>query len=320
MPGAFAHITAVNLALTTPSLIQLSHPIEAINALNNYHNFLELGCVSPDLPYLKLADRAQNRWADKMHHQHVGDLLRTLIKRVQKTQGEEQEKLFAWLSGYLAHVVTDITIHPVIETQVGHYATNKLQHRLCEMNQDAYIWQRMQLGEIGSRERISNSLGSCIDSADPQKLDSSITSHWELALLDIFNLHYWNTKPEINAWFRGFKKVVDLVEDQYRLFPFSRHVAALLGLTYPTITNIDRQFIYNLVTPNGVQHYDQVFDRAISNIRYYQQALVNAVYANGTVDMFLNWNLDTGENPTGQLTAWDHQSPIFPKSAGRLFM
>jgi hypothetical protein len=304
MPGAFAHITAVNLAFTESYFDKLTLPLVAKNALRKYQNYLELGCVSPDLPYLKLADRVQNRWADKMHHQHVGDMIRALIRQVQHTRGEEQDKLFAWVSGYLSHVIADITIHPVIEKRVGHYAANKLQHRLCEMHQDAYIWQRMGLGEIGSRERISNSLGSCINGDDKQKLDRLITHHWEQALRDVFNLSYWHSEPEIDAWFRGFKKVVDLVEDQYRLFPFSRHVAALLGLTYPTVDQIDLSFIHQLHTPHGLASYDKVFNLAVANIQHYQQQLAAAVYADGRVDLFLNWNLDTGESPIGQLSAW----------------
>lgn len=54
MPGAFAHITAVNEASANNALMKLNIPQEAKKALAQNKRYLELGCVSPDYPYLAL--------------------------------------------------------------------------------------------------------------------------------------------------------------------------------------------------------------------------------------------------------------------------
>lgn len=59
------------------------------------------------------------------------------------------------------HVAADITVHPVVELKVGPYAQNQTAHRTCEMNQDAFIWQRLNLGELGYADRVQQNIGSC---------------------------------------------------------------------------------------------------------------------------------------------------------------
>ncbi|TOO01053.1 hypothetical protein CGH44_23105, partial [Vibrio parahaemolyticus] len=63
MPGAFAHITAVNFAISNSNLKSLNMSKKAKLALSRNQKFVELGCVSPDFPYLKLGSPDQNEWA-----------------------------------------------------------------------------------------------------------------------------------------------------------------------------------------------------------------------------------------------------------------
>ncbi|SHO58955.1 zinc dependent phospholipase C family protein [Vibrio quintilis] len=305
MPGAFAHIVAVNQAFCDQNL-KTTFPSRIRRILTVYQRYTELGAVSPDFPYLKITDSHQAEWANRMHYQQVGVLLLRMIERVRQMSGEPQDRAFAWLSGFLAHVITDITIHPVIELKVGHYAQNKIQHRQCEMHQDAFIWQRMGMGHIGSIERMSRHLLHCADVSSPQQLDQSIQHLWYASLLDVFGES--EAAPDINGWFRGFVRVIGLVEDQYRLFPFSRHVAAFLGLVYPETDKIESDYIDRLPTPFGYQHYDQVFDFAVSHILEYQALLSEAVFHDGRVNWLKNWNLDTGYSEEGELTVWQKQS------------
>ncbi|MBF4390994.1 zinc dependent phospholipase C family protein, partial [Vibrio anguillarum] len=95
MPGAFAHITAVNFAISNSNLKSLNMPKKAKLALSRNQKFVELGCVSPDFPYLKLGSPDQNEWADKMHYEKVGVLIRKAILLVKNLSGEDQEKAFA---------------------------------------------------------------------------------------------------------------------------------------------------------------------------------------------------------------------------------
>ncbi|GAL08890.1 hypothetical protein JCM19237_730 [Photobacterium aphoticum] len=65
MPGAFAHITAVNVAAANTALRQLDIPRHAKKVLSQYKKYLELGCVSPDYPYLAILNGPQNQWRMK---------------------------------------------------------------------------------------------------------------------------------------------------------------------------------------------------------------------------------------------------------------
>ncbi|CAM3715368.1 hypothetical protein VA7868_02397 [Vibrio aerogenes CECT 7868] len=305
MPGAFAHIVAVNQAFSDKNL-KTFFPSRIRRMLTVYQRYTELGAVSPDFPYLQISDTQQAEWANRMHYQQVGVLLLRMIEQVRQMEGEPQERAFAWLSGFLAHVITDITIHPVIELKVGHYTQNKLRHRQCEMHQDAFIWQRMGMGHIGSVERMSRHLLHCADVSSSRQLDQSIKRIWLSSLQSVFGEE--EVTPDIDGWFNGFVRVIGLVEDQYRLFPFSRHVAAFLGLVYPDTDKIDSGYIQQLPTPSGYQHYDQVFDFAVNHILEYQSLLSEAVFHHGRVDWLKNWNLDTGHCEEGMLTVWGKSS------------
>lgn len=304
MPGAFAHITAVNFAMANSNLKSLAMPRKAKSAISRNQKFVELGCVSPDYPYLKLGDADQNEWADKMHYEKVGVLIKKAIVLVKNLSDTDQEKAFSWLCGFVAHVVSDITIHPVVELRVGPYHENAKEHRICEMNQDAYIWPKLNLGEIGYADRVKINIGSCVDPENQSNLDGIIHDLWITCLTEVFPEKSHSCPPEINEWHKGFQRIVDNAEEAYRLFPFARHVAAEQGLVYPSLDDVDQSYIKNLETPCGIENYDSIFERATGNIQQYWCHLANAVFAEGRVDMFLDWNLDTGRCESGTLTAW----------------
>ena len=133
MPGAYAHITMVNVLAESARLEGLGFSNAAASGLLRYFKFCELGAVSPDYPYLVVGDSAAAKWADLMHYERTGDVLRAGISGVKTLSGDKRDRAFAWLLGYLAHVATDVTIHPVVELKVGEYAQNKTAHRVCEM-------------------------------------------------------------------------------------------------------------------------------------------------------------------------------------------
>lgn len=303
MPGAFSHLTAVQSASVTTSLRELTTmPNRAKLILTSNQNYLELGCVSPDYPYLAVGDAQQNRWADLMHYEKTGEVIKYAIAQVKVLSGAEQDKAFAWLCGYTAHVIADITIHPVVELKVGPYEQNQSAHRICEMNQDAYIWQRLNLGQIGHADRVKQSIGSCTDNSG--KLDPLIKDIWSKCLTLTHPEEASNNQANFDKWHSGFQFIVDNVDEGHRLFPFARHVAAKYGVVYPNDDEVNTEYIENLETPKGVEHYDQVFDRAVSNIQKYWCVVANAVFEDGDVGEILNWNLDTGKCPEGKLTAW----------------
>ena len=72
MPGSYAHITLVNQASEKrgPQKI-IGFPREAVRCCWPTAEFLELGCISPDYPYLDVISGDLKKWADSMHYTHT---------------------------------------------------------------------------------------------------------------------------------------------------------------------------------------------------------------------------------------------------------
>ncbi|MEI8593007.1 zinc dependent phospholipase C family protein [Photobacterium sp. Hal280] len=305
MPGAFAHISTVDKASENTALRNLNVPKHVKKTLSQYKAFLEFGCVSPDYPYLAIGNHAQNKWADEMHYNEVGKFIATLIDLIKQLDAPHQEKAFAWLCGFVAHVAADITIHPVVELKVGPYSENAKDHRICEMHQDTYIWHKvMNLGNIGLADRVKENIGSCVDDNDDDAIDLIIHDVWQTALVAVYPHYAQECTPDINRWHHGFQTVVNHAEESHKLFAWARHVASAQGLTYPLPEEVNSEFIEGLQTPHGIQHYDEIFDRAVSTIQLFWEKTAEAVFDNGDTDFFKNWNLDTGYCESGVLTAW----------------
>lgn len=311
MPGAYAHITLVN---------QLREPIQlesipgfvgdAITSVLDHFKFCELGAVSPDYPYLGLGNRGATQWADRMHYEYTGDMIKSGVRCVvSMPNGEPRRKAFAWLLGYAAHVAADVTIHPIVELKVGPYTQNKTAHRICEMNQDAYIFQRLNLGEIGLAEHLDSGIWGCCDTPDSGNLDSAIADLWRTMLKECHPSPFRSCPPNLDAWHQGFRNIVDNVaEEGGSLFPFARHLAVNSGVTYPASGEIDQQYIQALNTPyhQHTMHYGEIFDRAIENVKIVWSLIARGIsqadqaYTTGIG----NWNLDTGRDDKNKLVFW----------------
>jgi hypothetical protein len=306
MPGAYAHITLVNLNREPARLESRGFSSEAIVSLLDYFRFCELGAVSPDYPYLDITRPDSCHWADRVHYEKTGDMIKTGINLVRKLDGIRQQKAFSWLLGYTSHVITDVTIHPVIELKVGEYQKNKDKHRICEMHQDAYIFQRLNLGEVGLAEHLDSGIWGCCDKPDSGKLDLAIESIWASMLGSCYPDAYQTNPPLIDNWHGAFKFVVDKAEEGNRLPPFARHVAVNIGLTYPAVADLDNQYLKALATPSGPMDYDQIFDRAMANVLSVWSSIANAVFKNDNAYLtgISNWNLDTGKDASGTYAYW----------------
>lgn len=308
MPGAFAHLTLVN-EMRTPAQVRamgLSKPAAA--ALNDWLGYVELGAVSPDYPYLAIANGNAARWADLMHYERTGDMLQALIAAVGRLDGTSRAKGFAWMCGYLAHVAADVTIHPVVELKVGPYAENKKAHRICEMHQDAYIWhKRMNLGEVGLCEHLDHGIRRCSDKGGG--LDPTVKAVWVRALRDVHPDEAKTNPPDPDKWHAAFAAMVDHIgEEGNKLAPIARHVAVDCGLTYPAPVKVDRaQYIDRLATPGGgTATYDEIFARAMKSVGQSWQAADRAVFARDEAAprFFGHWNLDTGRDENDELVFW----------------
>jgi hypothetical protein len=298
MPGAYAHIAAVNVARETEPMEAAGVDPVAISAVLDYLNYCELGSVSPDYPYLDLFHPAQADWADAMHYTRTGALLQAGVRRVAGMSGERQRKCLAWLLGFAAHVTTDTTIHPVIELKVGPYEENKQAHRECEMHQDVFIFERRMSLELDYAEYIDTHISKCVSKDQPERLDEDVAQLW-VAMLSEVHPTLANTEPPTpDAWHRGFRLGVDkLAESGRRLVPIARHVTRRLSLTYPLLHEVNPTYLALTTPDGGTMKYEQIFDKAVANVRKQWHTLSQGVLRGDRAYLSLgDWNLDTGKD------------------------
>ncbi len=309
MSGAYTHITLENVMAEPERLEGIpDFPEDAIVTILDFFKFCELGAVSPDYPYLALDDSGAAVWADEMHYTRTGEMIHSGINHLREMEGEAQQKGLAWLLGYAAHVATDVTIHPVVMKKVGPYEENKSGHRICEMNMDAYIFQRLNLGDIGLSEHLDSGIAMCGDPDDPDLLDPDVKGLWEKMFQDIYPDEFESNPPDIDKWHRRFKVMVgDIASSGNILMPIARHVAANKGLVYPLKDEVDMEYIEDLETPESPIHFDDLFDRAVTNIEGMWSLVARAVLAgdDSYLEQIGNWNLDTGRDENDQLVYWE---------------
>lgn len=313
MPGGYAHITLVN-TMRELTDTHADIPTNVKIATGDYLNFCELGGVSPDYPYLDVLDTDAASWADLMHYVRTGDMIRAGVERVSAMHGAEQSKCLAWLLGYAAHVAADVTIHPIVELKVGPYHGNEKAHRVCEMHQDAYIYQRLGLDNVGLSEHLDktqNGLRACHHPEDEHRIDASIHNLWNAMLKTVHPGAHRQNGPDIDSWHAHFGPIVDKIEEGSALPAFARHVAVNAGMTYPEPGEVDLvEFIESLETPQGPMHYDAIFDKTRENIARVW-AWIGQDVAAGTLDNVSaigEWNLDTGRDETQTLVFWPSTS------------
>jgi len=295
MPATYAHIMIVKSLAHSSILDSKNFPESAITAILDNIAFAELGAISPDYPYLG----GGKLWADNMHYRETGEIIKNGISRLKAVK---DDTLFTWLLGYAAHVITDITIHPIVEKKVGDYDSHPKEHRICEMNQDVYIHQQIMGCALQNSEVLKNLLSYC---SEGDRLNTKISCFWATILKDTYPGDYHRNQPEIDKWHNGFRFAVAKIAST-NCCPI-RETAEKAGLVYskkPDMTYID-----SLATPlNTVINYDTAFERARENVIDKWLEIAQAVYANDMdyLASIKNWNLDTGKiTGTTQSEYWE---------------
>lgn len=312
MPGGYAHITLVN---------QMRELVDADDAIpvnvkvvtGRFLGYCELGGVSPDYPYLDILHSDAASWADLMHYTRTTDMIRAGVERLWPMTGAQQQKCLAWLLGYAAHVTADVTIHPIVELKVGEYKGHEKEHRICEMHQDAYIYdKKMGLGQVGLANHLkkrNNGIMACHRIDDEKRIDGDLFDLWNGMLQDVHPGAHKLNPPDIDSWHAKFGPIVDKIENGASLPAFARHVAVNAGLTYPTPGEVDMaEYIEDLETPEGPMHYEAIYQRARENIAKMWSWIGHDVGAQ-RIDHLANlseWDLDTGKDETGKLVFWDN--------------
>jgi hypothetical protein len=301
MAGAFTHMAVVSKARGA-----FANGSDLKKCMQTNLHFLTLGSVSPDAPYLSLTERA---WADTMHYEETNGIVHHGLKLLIGVEEKDEAwwSKLAWLLGYISHLVTDATIHPIVEALVGPYKNpdSHTPHRICEMVHDVMIMKEVKNLELAGSE-YADLLRACQD--DPSF--EAVCGFWE----DAARLAY-PEKMAINLKevFQAYTRTIDLAEGGNKMARLFRHFGSeFVYDTYETLitTHSDRveEYYRSVRLPSGAQgaFIDHGFFHAAENVGNVWKEVERSLLVTKTfAEVLPNWDLDTGiDRNTEMKTYW----------------
>jgi hypothetical protein len=308
MAGAFTHFVVCDQAKSDRKVIDS----DLRQLLNRHYRFLFLGAVGPDLPYLSINTGGVN-WADVMHYEKTNGVVRTghaALREAWPSKTELEEVSFVWLMGYLSHLVTDATIHPVVQAIVGPYDQNKEEHRICEMTQDSVIYNIQRNGDIRYTE-FSEMIAYCKD----HHCFEGVMEFWREQLM----ANYYAKKkeePHPRLWFTTYKEAIDLAEGGSTLVAIFRHAGVGSNFIYKTRKEVEEnhhdefvKYFEQARIPKGdPENFIDVFKKTIDNVLDAWKSAYDSLVLNTPFEgLVKNWNLDTGvdmDSTNKEVTYW----------------
>jgi hypothetical protein len=304
MAGAFTHMAIAEFATHKFPVGQKFGDI-----LRTYLNFLTLGSVSPDIPYLAYLAGGGFDWADIMHYHQTNGIVKNALHSLgsAKNKNKDWECQLAWLLGFVGHLVTDATIHPIVESIVGPYTdkdTNS-NHSECEMIQDVMIFKDVKNLELSSAE-YTNLLDACRSHSSYNKVTEFWSRHAKVNCATGGN---FSAETVIDSYFN----LLDTVGGGNILAGAFRHLGfKYVYRTYQDLThnsnNLVTKYYNDISLPNRLKgnFRKDGFDYAVKNLVDAWSKIDRALFStDNIVDIIPNWNLDTGiDQATGIRTYW----------------
>ena len=183
MPCATVHLLVADLAWArwergTPPPFPVSSETR--------HAFLH-GSLAPDLGFIPGVDRIVSELA---HYHRPADLARSLMSRAES----DTQRAFAW--GWVAHVLGDVEIHPLVGRAVGERIHGRRDRRM-NAAEDVETHVSVEVGlDMTIRRR-----GRSISPPPSRPLYDAQTVGWIAEALEAVYAVRWTT-PELAAWHR----------------------------------------------------------------------------------------------------------------------
>ncbi len=315
MPGTYAHLMITDEALrefsTDPAVDRVLRGVALTHS-----QYIQLGSVSPDYPYLDLLQPEQKCWGDHMHYRRTGDAVKSMAAELMqggssRFQEEEFVIPLCWTMGYLSHVTADLVVHPVVFNIVGPYQGNETEHRHCEMIQDSFIYNKIRRGAEIRHNQLMEIIQTCSDPDDPQRIHPFLNDFWADVLLALFPADSEETPPEIDQWHCQFEDWIGLAGDP--LF-VGRIVDPNHKFTYKKSSEITskekKRYLEAVPLPGGrIGRYDRdVFPKAVEALREKWTVLAHGLSRNNLDEfsaLVTDCDLDTGKDlQNSKLVYW----------------
>ena len=209
---------------------------DLLTLLYNNNQFVWLGAISPDLPYLSL-NGEQTKWADTFHEKSTNQVVLNSFNTLRgewPKKTESTEVKLAWLLGYVSHLIADATIHPIVQAIVGPYSIpeNRDPHRICEMTQDSLIFH-----EINGIEITNSELSEYLKFCRRHDAFDELISLWTNAIVVSYPTR--SVDPDPASWHFRYSEVIDLAEGGSRVAAFFRHLGGVKNYFYQKVADIN---------------------------------------------------------------------------------
>lgn len=316
MPGTYAHLMITERALDSfKSEGSINQKLRGY-VLTNSH-FVSLGSVAPDYAYLDLMQPRQKDWADHMHYDFTGELVKTFSRSLLslREQGLENESFivpFCWTLGYISHVTADLVVHPIVMGIVGEYKGHEADHRHCEMIQDAFIYHKVRNGAEIEHSQLMEILKNCSNPENDDEIHPALKVFWENALRTHFQRDFTENPPQIDKWHDRFEDFISIAGDP----PFIGRIADpnhkfTYKKSYEITPEERNRFLDSVPLPSGGggSYETDAFPKAVTHVLD-RWLLIAKCIQSGDLAAFLlsteDCNLDTGEKiKTAKYEFWE---------------
>jgi hypothetical protein len=301
MAGAFTHWMIVDDAVE-----KLQDNDYAI-ILGEKRNFVRIGAVAPDYPYLSELQGKWlkiHSWADRMHYENSLEFVKNGLSELLSEKDPEKFKvLFAWLCGYVSHLIADTIIHPVVNVNVGGtYIFTSHDHVICEMTQDAKLFFEIKGVDLSNAEYVKL-LSACSDPADNSRIHQTIREYWPKILTKTHpNAGAYFDKIDPDKWHAAYLSKLGMAAKPVPIF---RHVGEDINIVYKTEielrnSDLERKYYLSVKLPKSQEvgtFKDRVFNKTVEKVVEVWQKIFSDVSAKQTSNCqnyLCDWNLDTG--------------------------
>lgn len=319
MAGPFTHILVADAAWQ-----QVGFDRELAALLSRHRNLLFLGSVAPDIPAIHevLHGIAPRGWENVLHTSETAALpTGALAAGLRAGVGEREDATLAWVMGYVAHVVTDATVHPIVDCILTEHGESMerdpdaamVVHRRAEMTQDSLLVEERTGLDITRAE-----LSSRLVEARREPHYDAVLDYWQARMDHEFPAQVYG-RAHVRRWVDTFIDLLDVAEPgrdrlSRAVVFLSRHIDAVDRLVYESAAELrarhahDVRVLYEDVPLPGGRRgafRQEGFERSVANVLRTWEDL-GACGRNRTdlSEHLLDWDLNTGRAPGGALTFW----------------
>ena len=222
------------------------------NYLMGNLEFIYVGSVGPDLPYLSILDtdlfKQEKKVADLFHYTDTDQIVLRGLQKVKSSKEslEIRAAQFTFLMGYGSHVIIDGVIHPYVRDMVGDYKGNETAHRKLEMSFDVYLYELFRGAEMNYSEFHKNVL-----LIEDSELKAEVLSFFSLLIHDVYgsNEEFQKdakdvTPEKIQKWISALCLSLEVAEGD---FPWIyRKLLGERGVSFYNIEDIKNEESKNL--------------------------------------------------------------------------